>query len=168
MPQPLQTHSGSQGLFHSSLLDPIPPRELIPVTTHMFVQGPTAHNCLRAGGFAPKGYEGVTAFCTALSTASVPHHKKSSFLLQGYVLSDEGSLWAHKLTARKSMFLFHHPFLLHTEDDESNRKYSLESAYLRVLANSCNLPSLLFKCICSNSAPCYTLALSLTWISLHQ
>lgn len=53
-------------------------------------------------------------------------------------LPGEGSLRAHK-HCEKIHFHSHHLFNLPTEHEDSNRKYCLESACLRVLANSYNL-----------------------------
>lgn len=65
--------------------------------------------------------------------------KKSLLLLQHYIFQEKEACELTNPLRENTHFHSHHPFNLPTEHEGSNRKYCLESAYLRVLANSYNL-----------------------------
>lgn len=141
MPWSLQTGSGLQALFHTSLfaLSPSSSREWILITTHTLLQCPTALNRSWAWGLAPKEHGGVTAFCTALSTAPVPHWEKHPRSCCNATSQVKEACELTNTLRENTHFHSHHLFNLPTEHEGSNRKHCLESACSRVLANSYNL-----------------------------
>lgn len=77
-------------------------------------------------------------FCTALSTASVPHYKNPLLLSQGYTLAGDESSELTDLLGANTCCHSHQAFNLNTKHEASTKNYhciSLESACLRVLTN---------------------------------
>lgn len=79
------------------------------------------------------------AFCRALSTAPIPHWKKHPRSCCNATSSRSSKPASSQTHREKIHFHSHHLFNLPTEHEDSNRIYCLESARLRVLANSYDL-----------------------------
>lgn len=70
--------------------------------------------------------------------------KKFSLLLRRCIFQEKEACELTNTLRENTQFHSHHPFNLPTEREDSNRKYHLQSACLRVPANSYNL-SFLFS-----------------------